>query len=122
MNQQPPIPPPSGEIFRPSNSAGIELREIASAQKLLLWAIVATLPVFLIPYLILPAWAFQIWAVYNMSKTLKLPNIWLWVIGTMIPLIGLFVLLRMNAKATSTLQIAGVRVGLMGATMNDLNK
>lgn len=82
----------------------------------------ATLSIFVIPYLALPAWAFQIWAVYNMGKTLKLPNTWLWVIGTMIPLVGLIVLLIMNSKATSTLQSAGVRVGLMGANMKDLNQ
>lgn len=98
-----------------------DLRKIAAAQKLLLWSLLAILPIFFVPYLALLAWVFQIWAVCNMGAALKLPNLWLWVIGTMIPLLGIFVLLRMNAKVNTTLQSAGIRVGLMGANMKDLN-
>lgn len=39
---------------------------------------------------------------------------------TLIPCVGLIVLLIINSKATSTLQLNGVRVGLLGANMADL--
>jgi hypothetical protein len=39
---------------------------------------------------------------------------------TLIPLVGLFVLLRVNAKATSVLQQNGVKVGLLGANLSQV--
>ena len=39
---------------------------------------------------------------------------------TLLPCIGLFVLLIINSKATGVLQENGVRVGLFGANMGDL--
>jgi hypothetical protein len=40
---------------------------------------------------------------------------------TFIPLIGLVMLLLINGKATKILKSHGIRVGLLGATMSDLN-
>jgi hypothetical protein len=87
---------------------------------MLLWSILATIPGLFIPFVILGAWIFQIWSTYRMGKALNLPNTWLWVVGTMIPLVGLIVLLIMNGKATEKLRKAGIPVGLMGAKMSAL--
>lgn len=40
---------------------------------------------------------------------------------TLIPCVGLLVLLRVNAKATSVLRSHGIRVGLVGADASDIN-
>jgi hypothetical protein len=40
---------------------------------------------------------------------------------TFIPCIGLIILLYINNQATSTLKEHGIRVGLLGASMSDLN-
>lgn len=39
---------------------------------------------------------------------------------TLVPLVGLFVLLLVNGKATSVLKRHGIKVGLLGARMSDL--
>lgn len=40
---------------------------------------------------------------------------------TLIPCVGLIVLLRVNAKATSVLRSHGIRVGLVGADASEIN-
>ena len=40
---------------------------------------------------------------------------------TLIPCVGLLVLLRINGKATDILRTHGIRVGLLGANLSDLN-
>jgi hypothetical protein len=123
MEQPPPIVPPIGGTF----SSGItgemtELKEIAQAQRLLLWSILAGIAAFGFKLLLVLTIPFQVWAAYNLSKKLNLRLAWLWTILTIIPLIGLIVLLVINSKATSALRAAGVRVGLLGANLNDLEK
>jgi hypothetical protein len=123
MEQPPPIVPPVGGTF----SSGItgemtELKEIAQAQRLLLWSILAGIAAFGFKLLLVLTIPFQVWAAYNLSKKLNLRLAWLWTILTIIPLIGLIVLLVINSKATSALRAAGVRVGLLGANLNDLEK
>lgn len=41
---------------------------------------------------------------------------------TMVPCLGLVVLLIINSRATATLQANGISVGLLGARMSDLSK
>jgi len=123
MKQPPPIVPPVGDTF----STGItgemtELKEIAQAQQLLLWSILAGFVSLALVFLLIVTIPFQVWAAYNLSKKLKMQLAWLWTILTIIPLIGLIVLLIINSKATSALRAAGVRVGLLGANLNDLEK
>lgn len=118
MGYQPPIPAPTGEMPPAGNSADMAgIKEIALAQKWLLWSILSGLLIFLLPFLALFTFAFQIWAVCNVGQKLRLTNLWLWVIGTLIPLFGYLVLLRMNSKVNQILQSSGVRIGLMGANM-----
>lgn len=123
MEQPPPIVPPVGGTF----SSGItgemtELKEIAQAQRLLLWSILAGIAAFGFKLLLVLTIPFQVWAAYNLSKKLNLRLAWLWTILTIIPLVGLIILLVINSKATSALRAAGVRVGLLGANLNDLEK
>ena len=123
MEQPPPIVPPVGGTF----SSGItgemtELKEIAQAQRLLLWSILAGIAAFGFKLLLVLTIPFQVWAAYNLSKKLNLRLAWLWTILTIIPLVGLIILLVINSKATSALRAAGVRVGLLGANLNDLDK
>jgi hypothetical protein len=123
MEQPPPIVPPVGGTF----SSGItgemtELKEIAQAQRLLLWSILAGIAAFGFKLLLVLTIPFQVWAAYNLGKKLNLRLAWLWTILTIIPLVGLIILLVINSKATSALRTAGVRVGLLGANLNDLEK
>ena len=110
---------PNGETLAFSPA---ELRKVAEALRLLIWSIVATLIAF-VPHIgaaYLLVYLFQLWATYSLGTALKFKNVWLWVLGTMVPCVGLFILLRMNSKATKMLQSAGVPVGLMGAKMDQL--
>jgi hypothetical protein len=44
----------------------------------------------------------------------------LFTIGTAIPWVGLLAMLAVNGRATKALRAGGVRVGLMGANLQDL--
>ncbi len=105
--------------------------ELAAAQKLTLWAVLANLvttalgavvywPLF---YLSLPLLAY---AVYRLVKAAsRRPDratvtAILAVVAMLIPFISLIVLLIINQKATKRLNAHGVRVGFMGAKTADL--
>lgn len=60
------------------------------------------------------------WSVFQLSDKLGSDRPGLWAIGAFIPnIIGLIVLLVISGRATTFLQRAGVKVGLMGASLGD---
>jgi hypothetical protein len=88
----------------------------------LLWSILAGVVSYGLIFPLVVTIPFEMWAAYNLSKKLKLRLAWLWTILTIIPLVGLIVLLVINSKATSALRASGVRVGFLGANLSDLEK
>ncbi len=64
----------------------------------------------------------QLIALIGVGKALRLEPLWLWVISVLLPCIGLLMLLIINGKATSALQKAGIKVGFMGASSDDLEE
>jgi hypothetical protein len=110
----------------------LELQEIAKYHRLLLWsiltAIVANLfrlsagdpTIGLIVYF--GAAIFQIFALYNLGKALKLSTVWmiLLIVGLFVPFIGLLVLLLMHDKAMKAMKAAGIKVGFMGASPSSI--
>jgi hypothetical protein len=57
----------------------------------------------------------------KLASALRSRFVWLWVIGALIPCVSLIVLVAINSNATSALQLSGVRVGLLGARLRDLD-
>jgi hypothetical protein len=116
------------------------LREVAMAQKIIILCILlnlATIPIRLVldnvaPEMQLVGWlilgsyylAVAILAtvfVFKLALTIYSSGTGVLLgILTLIPCIGLIVLLVINSKATGILQKHGVRVGLLGARMSDL--
>jgi len=128
-----PIPQTERRALPADQTIG-ELHEIAYRQKLLLYAIlvnlVSVIPTFVLithPVFRPLGWALwlgnialELWCWYKVGLALKkpLPYIWFLSIGLFLPCISLLVLVVMNASATSALQKADIRVGLMGADLS----
>jgi hypothetical protein len=68
----------------------------------------------------LPSSILGMYFVYEIGMGLKLKNVWLWVIGTFVPLLGLIVMLIINNKATKFIKLNGFRVGLLGADVEEI--
>ena len=87
----------------------------------MIWAIVAWLPGFFPPLMIITI-PFQLYCVYRLARALKLGIVP--IAGSMIlifvPFICLLVLLAVNLKAMAVLRAAGIPVGLLGARVSDL--
>jgi hypothetical protein len=79
----------------------------------MIWAVLSQLLLFL-PYLNLIALALQLWAIYKLAVAMENRLAWLLTIGTVLPVVGLVILLMTNGAATKYLQNAGLTVGLMG--------
>jgi len=112
-----------------------DLTAIAKYQKGILLSILAQLALFVVSFvlpenlrmfvsfLFIPIGLLS--AVLVLMLAIKLYNPVVGVILgllTMIPCLGLVVLLIINSRATSTLQLNGIKVGLLGANMSDLSK
>ena len=98
-----------------------DLRAIAAGQRMVIYALLGGMALSFVPYgagLVGLVW--QVVSVVNLARPLKLKNVWLWGIGTAVPLLGIIVLLIINARATAALRAAGVRVGLLGARDRDI--
>ncbi len=103
-----------------------EIREIGKYQRLTMWALLAGF-VFLVPVppggsLILfgPVLVFQIFMVYRLTKALDSPLAGVRCLLCLVPLIGLINLYLVTNQATIILKERGLRVGVMGASKNDL--
>lgn len=122
MDQQssPATPPPLPPGYEGSN----DLLSVARAQKLLIWAVVAGLTVFITPALYIVAVPFKLYAVYRISKVLGFSMAFrvIYMLCMFVPLLALIFLLMLNAKATENLRRLGVGVGLLGAKRKDLEQ
>lgn len=112
-----------------------KLRQVAVYQKAILFCILAYLVAvptqFLLPpglrplllIVVLPAVLTAMVFVFLLA--LELYNVGMGVllgILTLIPLVGLIILLVINGKATSLLQLAGYKVGLFGASLSQFDE
>ncbi len=120
---------------RPPSLPTSELRQVALYQKAILFCILAyilaiptqfLLPPGLRPFLLIFVLAVAIAGmVFVFLLALKLYNVGIGVllgILSLIPLVGLIILLVINGKATSLLQLAGYKVGLLGANLSQFDK
>ncbi len=125
-----------------SDHSNVEILEIAKQQKTILWFIpisILSILVYLvavamgpeiasaIPITIATATAIAIGVislifVYQLALALKEPAPLLYVALAMIPCISTIAILILNGRATSALKAQGIRVGLMGARKEDLDK
>jgi len=112
------------------------LQEIAYRQKLLLYAlllyVVSQVPLTALTWsewLAPLGWlgllgnvALEAWCLYKLGRAMNMsvPVIVLLSLALFIPCVALIILLLVNQKATEALQRAGVRVGLMGARLDDV--
>ena len=133
----PPIPPqqpyPPQSLGYAPPPAGVDLRTIAVRQRVIMYCILAYLVLIvgqfalppelrLIPALLALAVSITA-AVFVFMLALALYNTGTGIllgILTLIPLVGLIVLLTINGKATNVLRQHGIRVGLMGADPNQI--
>jgi hypothetical protein len=131
MSQVPPSMPPGpphGLGYAPPPQAGTDLRTIALRQRAVMYCILAYLLLVVCQFALPPGlrWILGLaalavsvaaavfvfmlaLAVYNTGTGVVLG------ILTLIPIVGLIVLLVINSRATNILRRHGIRVGLMGA-------
>jgi len=136
LNYAPPPPPPLAYASAPLNyapPARNDLRQIAIQQKILIYCILGYI-VFVVLQVVLPqelklvailaAGAVAITAaVFVFMLAIAIHNTGLGIvlgILTLIPCVGLIVLLIVNGQATSILRAHGIRVGLMGANTRQI--
>ena len=119
------------ELTEPSESLGVsasdlkgtaDIRRVALAQRLLLWAVLASFIGLLVPLGMLVTIPFQLYCVFRLAKAFGMSSgrATVWLLAMFIPVVSLICLLVLNARATRTLRNYGVKVGLMGARMADL--
>ena len=103
-----------------------ELLDIATGQKAVIWlmllSIAAYAAAFVMPYIPLIVGIISLMFIYRLAVSLKEPAPWQYVVLGIIPCAGVIALLVINSRATSVLRARGIRVGLMGARRDDLDK
>jgi hypothetical protein len=114
-----------------------ELREIAVAQKNLLFAIFGSLfssvywwyasylagpPEGLITWLAVIVTLFQGYAIYNEAAALGMPSAWLFSLGSLFPVLSFLLLLIIDEFAQNVLRKAGLSVGLFGVKLSEIDK
>lgn len=119
-----PYLPPQSLVAEP-RGPGPQLDDLASGQKFAIYAILLyfamlALRAFIGPAALLLYMACLVLAavgIYRMARGLEW-HMWrrvLALICSLLPLVGLLILLRLNFRATSTLKASGYSVGLLGA-------
>jgi hypothetical protein len=136
MSQYPPSTPPPGPpqaLNYAPPPAGTDLRTIALRQRAIMLCILAYIAAMLLQFAFPPEvrWVVSVLAlavsitaavfVFMLALALYGTGTGI-VLGilTLVPLVGLIVLLIINGKATNTLRRHGIRVGLMGANPKHL--
>ena len=127
----PPVPPSPLNYATPT--ARNDLREIAVRQRAIMLCILAYIALVVLQFAIPPemriflgiavlavgitaaVFVFMLaLALYNTASGILLG------ILTLVPLLGLFILLVINQKATTILKSHGIKVGLLGANMSQV--
>lgn len=98
------------------------VREVGMAQRLLIWAVLASIAGWIVPFAFILAIPFQLYCVYKLARALGFSTAIcvLYLVAMFVPLASLIFLLVLNQKATTLLTEAGIKVGLMGARPSDL--
>jgi hypothetical protein len=107
--------------------AGKKILQVALSQKKVLWFLLGSqliVPVALVPSVgpiialgLAGGLAFYI---YKMAEAVGSWVPLLWALASLVPLLGIIVLLIINQMATMVLKNANIRVGLMGANKEDI--
>jgi len=125
----PPVPvlPASNAPIGLGEFTKDELRRIAKSQNLLMWAVLAGISSYFIvhiPFLGLPlvlaVVVFEIYALYLLGTSLRLPLVWLMCVGMFVPCLSLIILVLVSGRASKILKAAGIRVGVMGGHAEDI--
>lgn len=125
MNTYNPYEAPKADVAEPvASDAGIE--QVASAQKLIIYGILAYFAAAAIRasmgpiglFVGLGALAMGLVGTYRLCSGLgfSMATRVILMVLMFVPLVGLIVLLVLNSKATAKLRAAGYRVGLLGAS------
>ncbi|MBE9029859.1 hypothetical protein IQ266_08970 [filamentous cyanobacterium LEGE 11480] len=98
-----------------------DLMGIAKHQKTILWLLLLSLAASFVGLTPITA-LIQLYFIYKLAMAVRLSKaeMVIYVIMAFIPFISLLALASLNSKATDVLKSNGIRVGLMGAKMNDV--
>ena len=111
-------------LFKPKSMMTTfeKVRDIASAQRVLIWVLTGSVVAWLIPFGMVISIPLLIYSVCRLAIALQLsvPSTMVYVTGLFFPILGLLCLLAVNDKATLALRGAGVHVGVLGARPGDL--
>ncbi len=99
-----------------------DIKDIAKFQKLICWLFLIMIIGLIFPIITICANIIAIFCVYYLARALKVNHLGLYVLGVFIPIISLFVLLNVIQKATKVLRSQNIKVGVMGANKEGLNK
>jgi hypothetical protein len=104
-----------------SSVKSIDLRKVGLAQRLLIWAVVASIlgVIPIMTLVVLPFLWFSVWRL-GVALQMRISTRIIYVLLMVIPLINIVMLLILNKKATTALSESGISVGLMGARLEDL--
>ncbi len=114
--------PPDPRAQREARKRQNELREVALAQKLLIYAVVAGFVPAASPVLYFITAPFQLYTIYRLTAALNCEMLHrvLYLLCTLVPLVGIVILLILNAKATRRLTAERIPVGLFGAGSGEI--
>lgn len=132
--QAPPQAPPTVHQEIPNQDHQNHLRRIATGHRMVCIAVLLYLgviasriglmimaedaPLLVLAFVVLALGTLLYGAisVYTLASAIRSPIIAvIYVVGMLIPLVGLLLLLSLSSTATKTLQANGIKVGLMGA-------
>lgn len=103
------------------NNNDISIIDVAEAQRAVLWCVLINFIVlFLFNFAFIIVDIVQLYFVYKLLKSLHSKLVVLWMIGVLVPLLGLILMIILNSRATKNIRAAGFRVGLMGADLKDI--
>lgn len=99
-----------------------ELLEVAKRQKHIIYAFFLGLVVSFFPYGNVAAGGVLLLFIYRLARAIKSRAVWVYIVLAFIPIAALFALLHIIGRATKILKVNGIRVGVMGANANDLER
>lgn len=101
--------------------AKAELLDVAKYQSYIQWLVLASLVAMFIPYATILTGIIGLFFIYKLASALRSKVAWLYIIASFMPLIGLLALLDLVQRASKVLKANGIKIGIMGAKMNDFD-
>lgn len=99
-----------------------ELIAVARYQKNIQWLVLVGLLLLAVPFGNLLLGLVGLFFIFQLARALRSRAAVLYVVAAFIPLLGLLSLLRLVTQATRVLRAGGIRVGVMGARMEDFER